>query len=215
MGKTISSAWPTVAVDYDATLIMAVETSSKSWVVAAHVPGLGHIKAKQTIDPMAEALATSIEGYRRRAAACGKIIDRVIVVYEAGYGGFWLARWVMARDVEVHVIQPSSVPVERIKRRAKSDKIDADLLLRTLLAWLRGEPRVCSMVTIPGEAEEDARRPSREREELIRERIMLTNRIGAILATLGIDDYNPLRRDRRVRLEALRTALDQPLPEHA
>ena len=112
-------------------------------------------------------------------------------------------------------MQPSSVPVERRKRRAKSDKIDADLLLRTLLAWLRGEPRVCSMVAVPEEAEEDARRYSREREELIRERIMLSNRIGAILATLGIDDYNPLRRDRRVRLEALRTALDQPLPEHA
>ncbi|MBG0807927.1 hypothetical protein IY145_00575 [Methylosinus sp. H3A] len=83
MGKTISSALPTVAVDYDATLIMAVETSNKSWVEAAHVPGLGHIKAKQTIDPAAEALATSIEGYRRRAATFGKDIDRVIVVYEA------------------------------------------------------------------------------------------------------------------------------------
>ncbi|MBG0808251.1 transposase [Methylosinus sp. H3A] len=215
MGKTISSALPTVAVDYDATLIMAVETSNKSWVVAAHVPGLGNIKAKQTIEPATAALATSIEGYRRRAAAFGKEIDRVIVVYEAGYGGFWLARWLMARGVEVHVIQPSSVPVERRKRRAKSDKIDADLLLRTLMAWLRGEPRVCSMVMIPEEAEEDARRPSREREELVRERIMLTNRIGAILATVGVEDYNPLRRDRRVRLEALRTALDQPLPEHA
>jgi transposase len=211
----MSLASPADAVDYDATLIMALETSNKSWVVAAPVPGLGHIKAKQTIGPTAEALATSVEGYRRRAAASGRVIDRVIVVYEAGYGGFWLARWLTARGVDVHVIQPSSVPVERRKRRAKSDKIDADLLLRTLLAWLRGEPRVCTMVAIPEEAEEDARRPSREREELIRERIMLTNRIGAILATLGIDDYNSLRRDRRVRLEALRTALDHPLPEHA
>lgn len=215
MSQTISSATPAVKVDYDATLIMAVETSSKSWVVGAHVPGLGHLKAKQTIVPAAAALATAIDGYRRRASAAGKSIDRVIVVYEAGYGGFWLARWLIARGVEVHVIQPSSVPVERLKRRAKSDKIDADLLLRTLLAWLRGEPRVCSMVTIPQEVEEDARRPSREREELIRERIIYTNRIGAILATLGIDDYNPLRRDRRARLEALRTALDDPLPEHA
>ena len=126
-----------------------------------------------------------------------------------------MARWLAARDIEAHVVQPSSVPVERRKRRAKSDKIDADLLLRTLLAWLRGEPRVCSMVAIPDEADEDARRPAREREELIRERIVLTNRIGAILATLGVDDYNPLRRDRRVRLDALRTALDKPLPEHA
>jgi transposase len=180
MGKTMSLASPAHAVDYDATLIMAVETSNKNWVVAAHVPGFGHIKAKQTIGPTAEALATSIEGYRRRAAASGRVIDRVIVVYEAGYGGFWLARWLTARGIDVHVIQPSSVPVERRKRRAKSDKIDADLLLRTLLAWLRGEPRVCTMVAIPEEAEEDARRPSREREELIRERIMLTNRIGAI-----------------------------------
>ena len=105
--------------------------------------------------------------------------------------------------------------MDRRKRRAKSDKIDADLLLRTLLAWLRGEPRVCSMVTIPDEADEDARRPAREREELIRERIALTNRIGATLATLGVDDYNPLRRDRRIRLEALRTAAGKPLPEHA
>ena len=69
-------------------------------------------------------------------------------MYEAGYGGFWLARWLDAQGVEVHVVQPSSVPVERRKRRAKSDKIDADLLLRTLLAWLRGEPRVCSMVSL-------------------------------------------------------------------
>ncbi len=215
MGKTMSLASSAAAVDYDATLILAVDTSNKSWVVAAHVPGFGHIKAKQTTAPTADALAIAIEGYRRRAATSGRVIDRVIVVYEAGYGGFWLARWLKSRGIEVHVMQPSSVPVERRKRRAKSDKIDADLLLRTLLAWLRGEPRVCSMVAVPEEAEEDARRYSREREELIRERIMLSNRIGAILATLGIDDYNPLRRDRRVRLEALRTALDQPLPEHA
>src|SRR5271157_4137052 len=186
MTKTMSLPSPAAAVDYDATLILAVETSNKSWVVAAQAPGLGQVKAKQTIAPKAEALATAIEGYRRRATACGAAVERVIVVYEAGYGGFWLARWLTARGIDVHVIQPSSVPVERRKRRAKSDKIDADLLLRTLLAWLRGEPRVCSMVATPGEADEDARHPTREREELIRERIMLTNRIGAILATLGI-----------------------------
>jgi len=214
MTKTTSSPSP-AAIDYDATLILAVETSNKNWVLAAHVPGLGPVKAKQTIDPSAEALAKAIEGYRRRATGCGATVDRVIVVYEAGYGGFWLARWLDTRGVEAHVVQPSSVPVDRRKRRAKSDKIDADLLLRTLLAWLRGEPRVCSMVAIPDEADEDARRPAREREELIRERISLTNRIGATLATLGVDDYNPLRRDRRIRLEALRTALGKSLPEHA
>src|SRR5271157_3908180 len=215
MTKTMSLPSPAAAVDYDATLILAVETSNKSWVVAAQAPGLGQVKAKQTIAPKAEALATAIEGYGRRAAAGGQTVERVILVYEAGYGGFWLARWLKARGIEVHVIQPSSVPVERKKRRAKSDNIDVELLLRTLLAWLRGEPRVCSMVPIPDEAAEDARRPSREREELIRERISLTNRIGAVLTTLGIDGFNPLRKDRRKRLEALRTPFDQPLPEHA
>jgi transposase len=215
MTKTGTSSSPVAAVDYDATLILAVEISNKSWVVAAHVPGLGRVKAKRTIAPEAAALEAAIEAYRQRAAGCGRTVTRVIVVYEAGYGGFWLARWLEVRGIEVHVVQPSSVPVERTRRRAKSDKIDADLLLRTLLAWLRDEPRVCSMVPIPAAADEDARRPARERDELVRERIILTNRIGAVLATLGTTGYNPLLRDRRARLDTLRTALDEPLPEHA
>src|ERR687894_1481490 len=88
-------------------------------------------------------------------------------------------------------------------------------LLRTLLAWLRGEPRVCSMVPVPDEATEDARRPIREREELIRARVAIVNRIEAVLTVLGSGEYNPLRRDCRERLGQLRTALDQPLPPHA
>jgi transposase len=139
----------------------------------------------------------------------------VVAIYEASWSGFWLARWLLRRGVETHVIQPSSVPVDRRARRAKSDGIDAELLLRTLLAWLRGEPRVCSMVPIPDEADEDERRRVREREDLVAERVSLVNRIGAVLATLGVRDYNPLRRDRRRCLEALRTALGDPLPPHA
>jgi transposase len=127
---------PVVAVDYNTTLVLALETSSKDWVLAAHVPGTGQVKAKQVIAPSADSLEAAIGGYRRRAAAGGQTVERVILVYEAGYGGFWLARWLQAHGIEVHVIQPSSVPVERKKRRAKSDNIDADLLLRTLLASL-------------------------------------------------------------------------------
>lgn len=141
--------------------------------------------------------------------------ERVVAIYEAGWSGFWLARWLLRQGVEVHVIQPSSVPVDRRARRAKSDGIDAELLLRTLLAWFRGEPRVCSMVPIPGEADEDERRCVREREDLVAERGRLVNRIDAVLASVGVRDYNPLRRDRRARLEALRTALGDPLPPHA
>ena len=139
----------------------------------------------------------------------------MIAVYEAGWSGFWLARLLMRHGVEVYVVQPSSVPVDRRMRRAKSDGIDAELLLRTLLAWLRGEPRVCSMVPVPDEADEDARRCVRERTELISERVGLTNRIGAVLATLGVSDYNPLLRNRSRRLAELRTALGEPLPANA
>jgi transposase len=142
-------------------------------------------------------------------------VDRVIVAFESGGDGFWLARWLQQRGVEAHVMQPSSVPVDRRMRRAKSDRIDVDMLLRTLLAWLRGEPRVCSMVPIPDEATEDARRPMREREELIRMRVATVNRIGAVLTVLGAGQYNPLRRDCRDRLALPRTGLDQPLPPHA
>ena len=160
-------------------------------------------------------MLSAISGYRTRAANLGHKIERVIAVYEAGWSGFWLARWLRRHGVEVYVIQPSSVPVDRRLRRAKSDSIDAELLLRTLLAWLRGEPRVCSMVPIPDEADEDARRCVRERMELVSERVGLTNRIGAVLATLGVGDYNPLLRNRRCRLAQLRTGLGEPLPPNA
>ena len=202
-------------LEYDRTLVLAIELSSKCWVVAAQVPGLPHAKAKRTVKPTVEALMAAIDGYRSRAAAAGRIVERVIATYEAGWSGFWLARWLARRGIETYVIQPSSVPVDRRARRAKSDGIDAELLLRTLLAWLRGEPRVCSMVPIPSEADEDARRSIRERTELVAERVSLVNRIGAVLATLGVQGYDPLRRDRRQRLDASCTALGNPLPINA
>lgn len=202
-------------LDYDRTLILAIELSNKKWVLAAQVPGMPQTKARRTIDPTPEALMAAIDSYRARAAAAGRTIERAIATYEAGWSGFWLARWLAVRGIEAHVIQPASVPVDRRARRAKSDGIDAELLLRTLLAWLRGEPRVCSMVPVPDEADEDARRCVRERAELVSERTGLVNRIGAVLATLGVSDYNPLRRDRHRRLGELRTAVGAPLPPYA
>jgi transposase len=191
------------ALDFERTLFLSIEVSNKNWVLAAQVPGLPYTKAKRTVDADAESLMAAIAGYRARAAALGRSIERVIAVYEAGWTGFWLARWLMRHEVEVYVIQPSSVPVDRRMRRAKSDGIDAELLLRTLLAWLRGEPRVCSMVPVPDETDEDARRCVRERTELISERVGLTNRIAAVLATLGVCDYNPLLRNRHRRLSRI------------
>src|SRR6476619_1833389 len=203
------------AINYDHTLVLAIELSSKSWVGAAQGPGLPQTKAQRTIEPNKNALSAAIDGYRARAAAVGYTVDRVITTYEAGWSGFWLARWLMRHGVEVDVFQPASVPVDRRIRLAKSDGIDSELLLRTLLAWLRGEPRVCSMVPVPDEADEDARRCVRERCELIAEGVGLTNLIGAVLATLGVSDYNPLLRNRARRLAELRTALGEPLPANA
>jgi transposase len=203
------------ALDYETTLVLAIELSNASWVLAAQVPGLPRVKAKQTIEPNTDALLAAIGSYRNRSKAAGRTVERVVAIYEAGWSGFWLARWLARHGVETHVVQPSSVPVDRRARRAKSDGIDAELLLRTVLAWLRGEPRVCSMVPIPDEADEDERRRVREREDLAAERVGLVNRVGAVLATLGVRDYNPLRRDRRARLERLRTALGDPFPPHA
>src|SRR3974377_1579521 len=201
---------PQHSIDYDHTLILAIELSNKSWVLAAQVPGLSQTKAKRTIEPEKNHLLAAIEGYRIRAATAGRSVKRVITSYEAGWCGVWLARWLMAHGIEVHIVQPSSVPVDRRMRRGKSDGIDAELLLRTLLAWLRGEPRVCSMVPIPDEADEDARRCVRERSELVSERVGLVNRIGAVLATLGADGYNPLLQSRRRRLSPVRERQGEP-----
>jgi transposase len=205
---------PATALDYESTIITAVELSARSWLVGAQVPSVLR-QCRQKLAPSAEALLEHLGRLRQRAERAGKRVSRVVVAYEAGRDGFWLARWLIAHGIEVYVIQPSSVPVDRRARRAKTDALDVEMLLRTTLAWLRGEPRVCSMVPIPSEAEEDGRRPLRERQELIKERLAITNKIDGMMATLGIGGYRPLRRDRREQVETLRQPSGAPLPVHA
>jgi transposase len=205
---------PATALDHESTIVAVVELSARSWLVGAQVAGVSR-QCRQKLVPSAEVLLDHLDHLRQRAGKAGKQVGRVVVAYEAGRDGFWLARWLLERGVEVYVIQPSSVPVDRRARRAKTDALDVEMLLRTTLAWLRGEPRVCSMVPIPSEAEEDGRRPSRERQDLIKERLALTNKIDGVLATLGVGGYRPLRRDRRECLEALRRPGGGPLPAHA
>ncbi len=132
-----------------------------------------------------------VERWKKEAAKAGRTIARVVVAYEAGRDGFWIARELVARGVEAHVMQPSSIPVERKGRRAKTDRIDLDMLLRTLLAWLRGEPRVCSMVRVPSVEEEDSRRPGRERDKLVRERVGIENQVQSLLCLHGIYGFRP------------------------
>jgi transposase len=204
----------TAALDYDSTLIGALELSSKKWVFAVQLPG-SKKHTRQVVEPSGSALMEMIERLKARSLAAGRPILRMILTYEAGRDGFWLARFLQRRGVEVHVMQASSLPVDRRARRAKTDMIDVEMLLRTLLAWLRGEPRVCSMVPIPSEADEEARRAHREREDLTGSRRSLVNKIDGILATLGISGFRALRRDRREQLANLRQPDGAPVPPAA
>ncbi|MBV9964167.1 MAG: IS110 family transposase [Alphaproteobacteria bacterium] len=186
--------------DYTSTLVVAVEISDRSWMLGAHVPGSARSSSRLVIEPAFEQLIAALAHLTRRAALRPA---RTVVVYEAGHTGFWLARLLRAQGMEAHVLHPASVPVDRRARRAKTDRLDVDLLLRAVLAWLRGEPGVCSMATIPDEADEDQRRAVRERQELLTERTRLTNRVGALLSILGVSGYDVRRSDRRARLAAL------------
>jgi transposase len=144
----------------------------------------------------------------------GRETERIVVAYEAGRDGFWLPRWLRARDVEAYVIHPTSIAVSREHRRAKTDRLDAELLMRAFLGWLRGEKRHCSMVAIPTVEEEDARRPNRERQNLVCGQTRIVNPIKAICASLGIRSFRPTLRKAEEKLKGLLTAEGTPLPEN-
>ena len=200
-----------VALDHDTTLVTVLELSGSSWMIAGQIPGIDN-RPKLKIDPSGPAVLETLRTWVRRAGTAGKTVSRIVLAYEIGRDGFWLARLLAAEGIEVHVIHPASVTVDR---RIKTDAIDLDQLMRTLLAWLRGKPRVCSMVPVPSLEDEDARRPGRERQDLLKARLAIENRIGSLLMTLGIRGYVPARRDRWERLEALRTPQGHALPPHA
>jgi transposase len=211
MAKVNDLSRSLAALDQDTTLVAVVELSSKSWLVAAAVPGVERHPLKK-LDPDASALLKLLERWRGEAERKGRTIKRVVVAYEAGRDGFWLARWLKERDIDAYVIHPASVAVSRERKRAKTDRLDATMLMRVLLGWLRGERGHCSMVAIPSMDEEDARRPSRERETLVSERARITNRIKGALIRFGIRGFNPLLRKAPQNLEKLQTAEGGPLP---
>ena len=200
-----------VTLDQASTLIAVIEMSESSWLVGAMVPGLRR-EPRKKLPADEAALLELLQRWREEARKAGAKIARVVVAYEAGRDGFWLARWLRARGIEAHVIHPTSVAVSREHRRAKTDRLDLALLKRALLGWLRGEAKHCTMAAVPTLAEEDAKRPSREREKLVGERTRLANRMKAALARHGIRGFNPKLKTAPGRLEALRTAEGVPLP---
>src|SRR3954464_920086 len=211
MAKPDDLSKPLVALDHDSTLVCVIEMSGTSWLVAATVPGVDRLQ-KLPVDPTR--LLEQVERWRKEAARAGRTITRTVVAYESGRDGFWLARLLHGHGIEFYVIHASSVAVSREQRRAKTDRLDTEMLMRALLGWLRGEPGHCRMVAIPTIAQEDAKRPGREREGLVAERTRLTNTIKAELALWGIQGFKPGLKKAAEHLEALRTVEGEPLPPH-
>jgi transposase len=197
--------------EQSSTLVAVIEMSLSSWLVAAIVPGIERHPLKK-LDIDAEALLRLLHRWRDEATNAGRNITRVAVAFEAGRDGFWLARWLRMRGIEAYVIHPNSIAVSREHRRAKTDRLDTGLLKRAFLGWLRGEPDHCGMAAVPALEEEDARRPTRERQNLTGERTRLINRMKACLIRLGIRNFKPTLRKAPQRLEALRTPEGAPLP---
>jgi transposase len=196
-------------------IFVSLERSRSKWLVTSLSPGKGEKMSKHSVvaGHVGELLALFAELKRKAAARTGESYP-IITIQEAGLDGFWLHRVLQQEGIESHVVDPASIATPRRRRRAKTDKLDGEALLRALLAYKRGEPRVCAMVVAPSPEEEDRRRLCRERATLIEERIRHVNRIKGLLFSQGICDYAPLRRDRRARLAALRTGDGRELPSH-
>jgi transposase len=204
---------PTAVAGEVVRIFLALELSRSSWLVASHTPAADKISRHKLAAGDIDGLLALIERLRTRVEQKTGQPVQVISCYEAGYDGFWLDRKLKAEGVINYVMDPASIQVDRRARRVKTDAVDADALLRALMAFCRGERKVCSMVRVPTRDAEDAKRLSREREQLIKERVRHVNRIKGLCATQGIYDYQPLKANRLERLDELRTGDGNPLPD--
>ena len=206
---------PTAIQTNLAAIFVSLELSRSIWLITSLAPGGGEKMSKYSVraGDIASLLARFSELKKKALARTGKSFP-IVVIQEAGLDGFWVHRVLQSERIESHVVDPASIATSRRRRRAKTDKIDGEALLRALLAYKRGEPRVCAMVKAPTPEEEDHRRLCRERKVLIAERVGHVNRIKGLLFSQGVFGYEPLRRDRRQRLDELTTGDGRPLPTH-
>jgi transposase len=198
----------------DNTVIAVIEMSLANWLVAGMIPGVNRQPLKK-IAPDPAVLLRLLYRWRDEAIKAGKEITRIAVAYETGRDSFWLARWLRDRGVDAHVIHATSVAISREHRRAKTDRIDTAMLRRGFLGWLRGERGHCSMAVVPTIADEDAKRPHRERESLLKERTATINRMKSILTQFGVRNFKPGLRKAAEKIDAVRTPEGVPLPPNA
>ena len=209
---TSATAVATTARANDTTLYASLELSKSKWVVTINSSGSEKFSRHLVEGGDGAGLIDLLSRLRAKAEQRSGAPVKAVVIQEAGLDGFWIHRLLIANGIESHVVDAASIAIPRRHRRAKTDSIDGETLLRTLMAWARGERRVCAMVRAPSPEDEDRRRLTRERGTLLKERIQHTNRVKGLLSSQGVRGYNPLRRDRLERLEALRTGDGRELP---
>jgi transposase len=195
----------------DNTVYVAIELSVSSWLVAARLPGVETSRLHRLEGGDATALLKTIADLRLKASAKLGCSADVACCFEAGRDGFWLHRLLTANGISAYILEPTSILVNRRARRAKTDRLDAEGMLRVLVTWLAGDRQVCSMVRVPTPDEEDAKRPHREREQLVHDKQRIENRIEALLFTQGIRGRPSLRSWER-DVAALRTGDGRALP---
>ncbi len=202
-----------IPVSHEQSIYAALELSKNSWLLAIQLPGRGNPSLHPIKGGDAEGLMVKLSAARERVAKVTGQTPTVTLCYEAGYDGFWLARFLEKRGIECLVMEPASLRVNRRARRVKTDRIDVENILHTLIAWCRGERHVCSMVVIPSVEEEDLRRSHRERDRLVRERTAHINRIKGLLFGQGIRGINVKAHYKTLTPAALVTGDGRPLPE--
>ena len=202
-----------VSTSNEHAIYAALELSKNSWLLAIQAPGRGNPSLHPIKGGDAERLMAKLDAARDRVVKVTGRTPTITLCYEAGYDGFWLARFLEQRGIECLVMEPASLRVNRRARRVKTDRIDVESILHTLIAWCRGERHVCSMVVIPSVAEEDLRRSHRERDRLVRERTAHINRIKGLLFGQGIRGINVKARYKTLTPAALVTGDGRPLPD--
>src|SRR3984885_3588493 len=209
------SVGPTAILTQFGAIFVSLELSRSKWVVTSLSPGNGERMSQYSLTAGdIGGLLARFADFKRKARERTGSDYPVITIHEAGLDGFWVHRVLRNEGIESHVVDAASIATSRRRRRAKTDKIDGEALVRALLAYKRGEPRVCAMVRAPTPEDEDRRRICRERKVLIMERVQHVNRIKGLLFSQGASEYEPLRRDRRARLDALQTGDGRRLPQH-